>query len=111
MDIRRFGSYTSQPSLHRYPRSEVYSTYYDISYPMQERSSARKLRLSPLYHRLQELGAVFGEKTGWERPNWFASNEHLANGQNGPDPGMGQSLLVSSDRCRAFGYSLASGHV
>jgi glycine cleavage system T protein len=86
MDIRRFGSYASS---HRYISTrvhEVYSTYYDISYPALERSSARKLRLSPLYQRLTELGAVFGEKAGWERPNWFTSNEHLADGQSWPRP-------------------------
>ncbi|MBI3741755.1 MAG: hypothetical protein HY257_08375, partial [Chloroflexi bacterium] len=25
---------------------------------------------------MKELGASFGEKSGWERPNWFASNEN-----------------------------------
>jgi len=53
---------------------------------MRERSSARKLRISPVYNRLEELGAVFGEKAGWERPNWFASNERLAEGQGWPEP-------------------------
>jgi 4-methylaminobutanoate oxidase (formaldehyde-forming) len=32
------------------------------------------LRLSPAYPRLQELGASFGEKSGWERANWFEPN-------------------------------------
>ena len=32
----------------------------------------RPLRRSPLYDRLKAQGAVFGEKLGWERPNWFA---------------------------------------
>jgi glycine cleavage system T protein len=53
---------------------------------MKERSSARNLRLSPVYSRLEELGAVFGEKTGWERPNWFTCNEYLAEGQGWPVP-------------------------
>ena len=35
-------------------------------------SSGRPLRRSPLYDRLKAQGAVFGEKLGWERPNWFA---------------------------------------
>jgi 4-methylaminobutanoate oxidase (formaldehyde-forming) len=30
--------------------------------------------LSPTYEQLRELGAVFGEKSGWERANWFAPN-------------------------------------
>jgi 4-methylaminobutanoate oxidase (formaldehyde-forming) len=32
------------------------------------------LRTSPTYPRLEELGAAFGEKSGWERPNWFEPN-------------------------------------
>ncbi|HYU73647.1 MAG TPA: aminomethyltransferase family protein, partial [Ktedonobacteraceae bacterium] len=35
---------------------------------------------------LEELGAIFGEKAGWERPNWFVSNERLAAGQDWPTP-------------------------
>src|SRR5258708_12562951 len=53
---------------------EVYSTYYDVKYPGHERSAGRPLRLSPTYARLDELGAAFGEKSGWERANWFESN-------------------------------------
>lgn len=86
MDIRRFGSYAASRRYISTRVHEIYSTYYDISYPALERSSARKLRLSPLYHRLAELGAVFGEKAGWERPNWFTSNEHLATGQGWSRP-------------------------
>jgi glycine cleavage system aminomethyltransferase T/glycine/D-amino acid oxidase-like deaminating enzyme len=84
MDIRRFGAYTASRRYIASRVNEVYSTYYDISYPAQERSSARKLRLSPVYGRLEELGAVFGEKAGWERPNWFQTNGRLAEGQNWP---------------------------
>jgi glycine cleavage system T protein len=86
MDIRRFGAYTASRRYISTRTHEIYSTYYDISYPAQERSSARKLRLSPVYPRLEELGAVFGEKAGWERPNWFASNEPLAKGQGWSKP-------------------------
>ena len=86
MDIRRFGAYTASRKYISTRVNEIYGTYYDISYPLKERSSARELRLSPIYHRLRELGAVFGEKAGWERPNWFASNEPLAEGQDWPVP-------------------------
>src|SRR5512132_766104 len=53
---------------------EIYSTYYDIKYPGQERQAGRPLRLAPTYARLEELGASFGEKSGWERANWFEPN-------------------------------------
>src|SRR5207253_5416677 len=53
---------------------EIYSTYYDVKYPGHEREAGRPLRVSPTYERLRELGAVFGEKSGWERVNWFEPN-------------------------------------
>ena len=53
---------------------EVYSTYYDVKYPGHERQAGRPLRTSPTYARLRELGAAFGEKSGWERANWFEPN-------------------------------------
>jgi len=86
MDVRRFGAYTASRRYIATRVDEIYSTYYDISYPMKERSSARNLRLSPVYSRLEELGAVFGEKAGWERPNWFTCNEAQAEGQGWPTP-------------------------
>ncbi|MEW6159075.1 MAG: FAD-dependent oxidoreductase [Verrucomicrobiota bacterium] len=74
MDVRRFGPHTASRRYVRERASEIYRRYYSINIPGQEKSSARELRLSPVYHRLKELGAVFGEKNGWERPNWFESN-------------------------------------
>ncbi len=74
MDIRRFGaSYRSR--AYTLARSiENYATYYDIHYPNEEREAGRPLRTSPTYEALAALGAVFGEKSGWERPNWFEPN-------------------------------------
>ena len=74
MDSRRFGRHyvSRQYTLER--TIEVYSTYYDVKYPGHERQAGRPLRLSPAYPRLSELGAAFGEKSGWERPNWFEPN-------------------------------------
>ncbi len=74
MDSRRFGSaYRSREYTVARTR-EVYETYYDVEYPGHERSAGRPLRVSSAYARLQELGAVFGEKSGWERANWFEPN-------------------------------------
>jgi len=74
MDIRRFGpAYRSQ--AYTLARSvENYATYYDIHYPNEERQAGRPLRISPTYETLARLGAAFGEKSGWERPNWFETN-------------------------------------
>src|SRR4029079_8394184 len=74
MDIRRFGrQYRSQAyALAR--ATEVYSPYYDIRYPGEERPAGRPLRVSPAYPRHTANGASFGEKSGWERVNWFDPN-------------------------------------
>ena len=74
MDIRRFGAQYRTRAVTLARSIENYATYYDIHYPNEERLSARNLRLSPTYARLAELGCAFGEKSGWERPNWFGAN-------------------------------------
>jgi glycine cleavage system T protein len=74
MDLRRFGDAYRNRDYTLARTVEVYSTYYDIHYPNEERQAGRPLRLSPTYRRLTELGAAFGEKSGWERPNWFEPN-------------------------------------
>ena len=74
MDIRRFGPQYASRDLAVARATEVYSTYYDIHYPNEERQAGRPLRRSPAYERLTALGCAFGEKSMWERPNWFEPN-------------------------------------
>ncbi len=74
MDLRRFGDAYRKRNYTLVRTIDVYSTYYDIHYPNEERQAGRPLRLSPTYPRLTALGASFGEKSGWERPNWFEPN-------------------------------------
>ncbi|HJP89080.1 MAG TPA: FAD-dependent oxidoreductase [Candidatus Limnocylindrales bacterium] len=75
MDIRRFGGQYRSQALTLARTYENYATYYDIHYPNEERLAGRPLRLSPAYEDVAEAGAVFGEKSMWERPNWFTPNE------------------------------------
>jgi 4-methylaminobutanoate oxidase (formaldehyde-forming) len=75
MDIRRFGGQYRSRSLTLARTTEVYATYYDIHYPNEERRAGRPLRVSPAYRSLVALRAAFGEKSMWERPNWFEVNE------------------------------------
>ncbi|MDP9242487.1 MAG: FAD-dependent oxidoreductase, partial [Actinomycetota bacterium] len=74
MDIRRFGAHYRSRRYARERAYEVYATYYDIHYPGEERQAGRPLKMAPTFGRLKELGAEFGEKSGWERANWFRSN-------------------------------------
>ena len=76
-DIRRFGPlHAGQRFLHD-RAVESYSKYYAIHWPAEELESARGVRRSPLYEILNQQGAVFGSKFGWERANWFAYGDIL----------------------------------
>jgi 4-methylaminobutanoate oxidase (formaldehyde-forming) len=74
MDIRRFAPHYRSPAYTLKRTKEVYETYYDIRYPGHEREAGRPLRLSSAYEWHREHGAAFGEKSGWERVNWYESN-------------------------------------
>ena len=78
LDVRRFGSNYNSQDYTVARTLETYTQYYDIHFPGEERLSRRGLRLSPTYYRLRDLGCHFGEKTGWERPNWFQPHEEKA---------------------------------
>ncbi|MDR7555165.1 MAG: FAD-dependent oxidoreductase [Armatimonadota bacterium] len=74
MDIRRFQAHYGDPAYARARALEAYSKNYVLRYPFEEWESGRGLKRSAVYPRLVALGAVFGEKGGWERPNWCAAN-------------------------------------
>jgi glycine cleavage system aminomethyltransferase T/glycine/D-amino acid oxidase-like deaminating enzyme len=71
-DIRRFGRPHFDEDWIRKRTYEAYGKHYTMAWPSEEHSSARPSRKSPLYDTLKADGAVFGEKLGWERPNWYA---------------------------------------
>ena len=71
VDPRRFGDYAGKSYL-RAKNREAYANVFTVHYPDEERPAARPLRQSPCHDRMKALGAVFGQKFGWERPNWFA---------------------------------------
>ena len=72
VDIRRFGRPHTDTDWVRTRTLEAYGKHYAMAWPSEEHESGRPCRRSPLYDRLKAAGAVFGEKLGWERPNWFA---------------------------------------
>jgi 4-methylaminobutanoate oxidase (formaldehyde-forming) len=82
MDIRRFGPQYRSPAYTLKRTKEVYETYYDIHYPGEERAAGRPLKVSSNYGWHVEHGAAFGEKSGWERVNWYESNAAAG------DPGL-----------------------
>jgi glycine cleavage system aminomethyltransferase T/glycine/D-amino acid oxidase-like deaminating enzyme len=56
---------------------EGFNKMYGIIHPSEQWESDRGVKLSPYHAREQELGAVFYEAAGWERPQWYESNAGL----------------------------------
>jgi len=72
VDIRRFAPFNDDNNWLRSRVSEVLGLHYAIPWPNRELTSARGLRCSPVHDVLEDAGAVFGTKMGWERPLVFA---------------------------------------
>jgi len=113
LDVRRFGrDYRNQE--YTLARSyEALSKYYDVKYPGEERQSGRPLRVSSAYARHRELDAAFGEKSGWERVNWYDSNAAAGDvslrprgwaGENW-SPAIGVEALAARESCALFDQS------
>ncbi len=73
VEPRRFGDYATKQYLVE-KNEEAYAHVFVTHYPDEERPAARPLRTAPCYERMRERGAVFGQKFGWERPNFFATD-------------------------------------
>ena len=71
VDPRRFGGYATK----RYviaKNEETYRDVFTIHFPDEERPDGRPSKTSPVYDKIDRLGAVWGQRYGWERANWFA---------------------------------------
>jgi glycine cleavage system aminomethyltransferase T/glycine/D-amino acid oxidase-like deaminating enzyme len=76
-DIGRFHEHQKTRAHVRARTSEGFNKTYGIVHPGEQWSSDRDVRLSPFHAREKELGAVFFETMGWERPQWYESNASL----------------------------------
>lgn len=81
MNVRRFGggkdsgAYLRDKNFVAEKAREAYRYYYLLRYPNDEDEWGREKRLSPLYNKVQEYGAVFGAKNGWERVNYYETTD------------------------------------
>ena len=96
VDPRRFGHYASGD----YTKGKSHQDYehmYVLHLPGEERPASRKQRVTPLYDRLTEQGAVFTEANGWERPKWFSPDGRAE------QPGFRHNNImeVVAEECRA----------
>jgi sarcosine dehydrogenase len=101
VDIRRFGAVHRSTDWVRVRTTEAYGKHYTIAWPGEEMRSVRPTRRSPLYAHLQAAGACFGEKLGWERPNWFAAQgEDPADRYSYGRPGWFDAVAREHHACR-----------
>jgi glycine cleavage system aminomethyltransferase T/glycine/D-amino acid oxidase-like deaminating enzyme len=76
-DVARFYEHQRARDHVRARAAEGFNKTYGIVHPSEQWESNRNVRLSPFHAREQELGAVFFETAGWERPHWYESNAPL----------------------------------
>ncbi len=80
MDVARYGDWTT-PAYTNAKVRENYSRRFRIRFPNEELPAARPLRTTPIYDRLREENAVFGEYCGLEHALWFAPSGSVAEEQ------------------------------
>ena len=118
VDPRRFGDYVTKSFLIQ-KNEEAYANVFTIHYTDEEREAGRPLRQAPCYDRLKDLGAVFGQKFGWERANWFAPKgveqiddwsfrrskwfEHVGNECKNVQENVGLLDMTAFAKCRISG--------
>lgn len=86
-DVRRFEGFAHSPSYVGERGAQNFREVYDVVHPQQPPAHPRGVRTSPFHTREQQLGAVFLEANGWERPHWYESNASLVDGRDIAEPG------------------------
>ena len=76
-DIARFHEHQKTRAHVRARAAEGFNKTYGIVHPSEQWASNRNVRLAPFHARERELGAIFFEAAGWERPQWYESNAPL----------------------------------
>jgi glycine cleavage system aminomethyltransferase T/glycine/D-amino acid oxidase-like deaminating enzyme len=76
-DIARFWDHQKTRAHVKARAAEGFNKTYGIVHPGEQWGSNRDVRLPPFHARERELGAVFFEAAGWERPQWYESNAPL----------------------------------
>ncbi|WP_369140958.1 GcvT family protein [Modestobacter versicolor] len=84
-DLHRFEEFQLAPDYVAARGAQQFIEVYDVVHPLQPMEQPRPLRTSPFHPRQQELGAVFLEAGGWERPHWFEANAALAADEQLPE--------------------------
>lgn len=86
-DLRRFEEFAHSSAYVTERAAQSFREVYDVIHPQQPPARPRPLRTGPFHERQEQLGAVFLEANGWERPHWYRSNEPLVRGREIVSPG------------------------
>jgi glycine cleavage system aminomethyltransferase T/glycine/D-amino acid oxidase-like deaminating enzyme len=81
-NVNRFKEWGTSKEFVKNRAHEGYKKIYGIVHPSEQWQSSRPLRTSAFYHRQDDLDARFFQAGGWERPQWFNSNEDLVRRYN-----------------------------
>jgi len=76
-NVNRFYEYGTSRAWVKARANELYQEIYGIVHPSEQWQSGRPLRKSAFYDQQDDLDARWFETAGWERPQWFESNEDL----------------------------------
>ncbi len=76
-DISRFYRHQRTRQFVAGRAEEMYNKTYGIVHPAEQFLNSRNIRTSPMHQRERQLGAVFFETGGWERPNSYETNAPL----------------------------------
>lgn len=76
-DVNRFEAVQRTPEYVSATSQQNFVEVYDILHPHEPLHEPRGIRTSPFHERQQDLGAVFLEGAGWERPFWYETNAAL----------------------------------
>ena len=75
VDIRRTFVHQNDATYLRDRVSETLGLLYEMHWPYRQFDTSRGIYHSPLHAELESRGACFGEVAGWERANWFATDD------------------------------------
>jgi glycine cleavage system aminomethyltransferase T/glycine/D-amino acid oxidase-like deaminating enzyme len=111
-DLNRFEEVQRGPEYVHLRSCQAFDEVYDVLHPLQPAENPRPLRTSPFHERQVELGAVFLEASGWERPHWYEANANLPEVEEIPErnpwasrywsPIAGAEALVARKRVAMF---------
>ena len=97
MDVARYGSFAANREYIRQMTGQFYSRRFVMTYPNEQLSAGRPLRMAPAYDAMTAAGAHWGSSWGLEVPLYFAPREFSRD----PDARRSNAFDIVGEECRA----------